>query len=555
MKPMTNWRPATALLASVLLAACGGGGDLGGGDGTASSVSVGGESGMELAEVQVLHWGNAAEPQSLDPHKSEGLPSSNIQRDLFEGLISEAPDGEIIPGAAESWEISEDGRTYTFTLRRNARWSNGDPVVADDFVYGLRRSLDPATLSRYTFMLNPILNAREIAAGRRPVTDLGANALDDYTLEIQLEAATPYFLGLLTHSASYPVHRASVETHGGRFTRPGNLVSNGAYELEDWVVQSHVKLVRNPYYWDNDETIIDEVWFHNTEDKSAAIRRYRAHELDITYNSLAKRQLPWLRENLPDELFIDPYLGSYYYGFNVTRPPFKDNPALRRALALAIDRDIITRQVTNAGELPSYGWVPPVSGYVGQQMAEANWTQEERAEEARRLYALAGYSAENPLVTEIMYNTEEDHKRIALAIAAMWKQVLGVEVSILNQEWKVFLDTRNQMVDTQVYRAGWIGDYNDAFTFAELFQSGGGINNTGYASDEYDRFLRLASAEGDPEQRAEYLQQAEAVLLEDLPILPIYFYVSSRLVKPWVGGFEPNIMSHHRSKDFYILEH
>ncbi len=555
MKPMINWRPVKALLVSVFLTACGGGDGLDDGAGTTSSVPVGGESGTELAEVQVFHWGNGPEPQSLDPHKSEGVASSNIQRDLFEGLMNEAPDGEVIPGVAESWEISEDGKTYTFTLRRNARWSNGDAVVAEDFVYGLRRSLDPATLSRYTFMLNPILNARDIAAGRRPTTDLGVRALDDHTLEIQLEALTPYFLGLLTHSASYPVHRASVETHGDRFTRPGNLVSNGAYQLEDWVVQSHVKLLRNPYYWDNDETIIDEVWFHNTEDKSAEIRRYRAHELDITYNSLAKRQLPWLRENLPDELYIDPYLGSYYYGFNVTRPPFKDNPGLRRALALAIDRDIITKQVTTAGELSSYGWVPPVSGYVGQQMAEAAWTQEERAEEARRLYALAGYSAENPLVTEIMYNTEEDHKRIALAIAAMWKQVLGVEVSILNQEWKVFLDTRNQMVDTQVYRAGWIGDYNYAFTFAELFQSGGGINNTGYASDEYDQFLSLASAEADPERRAKYLQQAEAVLLEDLPILPIYFYVSSRLIKPWVGGFEPNIMSHYRSKDFYILKH
>ena len=554
MKPMTDWRPVTALLVAASVAACGGDG-LDGGVATTSRVPVGGESGTDLADIQVLHWGNAAEPQSLDPHKSEGVSSSNIQRDLFEGLINEARDGEVIPGAAESWEISEDGRTYTFTLRRNARWSNDDPVVADDFVYSLRRSLDPATLSRYTFILHPILNARAVAAGQRPITDLGVRALDDYTLEIRLEDPTPYFLGLLTHSASYPVHRASVEMHGDRFTRPGNLVSNGAYQLEDWVVQSHVKLVRNPHYWDNDQTTIDTVWFHNTEDKSAAIRRYRADELDITYNSLAKRQLPWIRENLSDQLYIDPYLGTYYYGFNVTRPPFKDNLDLRRALALAIDRDIITRQVTNAGELPSFGWVPPVSGYVGQQMREAAWTQAERVEEARRLYAAAGYSADNPLVTEIMYNTEEDHKRIALAISAMWKQVLGVEVSILNQEWKVFLDTRNQRIDTQVYRAGWIGDYNDAFTFAEVFQSGGGINNTGYASDEYDRFLALAAAEGNPGQRAEYLQQAEAGLLHDLPILPIYFYVSSRLVKPWVGGYTPNIMAHHRSKDFYILEH
>jgi len=555
MTSRAQWRLIVVFLVATCLAACGGGDELDVGSAVTASGPIGGASGMELAEIQVLHWGNAAEAQSLDPHKSEGVSSSNIQRDLFEGLMNEAPDGEVILGAAESWQISADGKTYTFSLRQDARWSNGDPVVAQDFVYSLRRSLDPATLSRYTFILNPILHASDIAAGRQPTTDLGVRALGDYTLEIELENATPYFLGLLTHSASYPVHRASVEAHGDQFTRPGNLVSNGAFQLDDWVVQSHVKLVRNPFYWDNEKTILDEVFFHNTEDKSAEIRRYRANELDITYNSLAKRQLPWIRENLGDELLIAPYLGSYYYGFNLTRPPFKDNTELRRALALAIDRDIITQQVTTAGEISSFGWVPPVNGYVGQEMGEADWTQAEREEEARRLYAAAGYSAENPLVTEIMYNTEEDHKRIALAISAMWKQVLGVEANILNQEWKVFLDTRNQMTDTQVYRAGWIGDYNDAFTFAELFQSGGGINNTGYASEDYDEFLRLAAAEGDLERRAEYMQQAEAVLLEDLPVMPIYFYVTSRLVKPWVVGYESNIMSHHRSKDIYILRH
>ena len=554
MKSMTHVPLLSVFLVSISLGACGGSDDPVAGVAT-STAPIGGASGTELAESQILHWGNGAEPQSLDPHKSEGVPGSNIQRDLFEGLINEAPDGELIPGAAESWEIGADGKLYTFTLRRDARWSNGVPVVAEDFVYSLRRSLDPATLSRYTFILNPILNAREIATGQRPTADLGVRAIDEYTLEIELENTTPYFLGLLTHSASYPVHRASVETYGDQHTRAGNLVSNGAFQLDDWVVQSHVKLVRNPYYWDNDTTVLDEVFFHNTEDKSAEIRRYRADELDISYNSLAKRQLPWIRENLGDELVIAPYLGSYYYGFNVTQPPFKDEPELRRALALAIDRDIITQQVTTAGEISSFGWVPPVSGYVGQAMREASWTQAEREEEARRLYALAGYSVENPLVTEIMYNTEEDHKRIALAISAMWKQVLGVDANILNQEWKVFLDTRNQMIDTRVYRAGWIGDYNDAFTFAELFQSGGGLNNTGYTSQEYDELLRLAAAEGDLVRRAEYLQQAEAVLLDDLPILPIYFYVTSRLVKPWVSGYMSNIMSHHRSKDFYILKH
>ena len=515
---------------------------------------IGGESGQELAGNQVLRWGNGAEPQSVDPHRTEGVPGSNIGRDLFEGLISEAPDGTVIGGAAESWQVSDDGRTYTFALRRDARWSNGDPVTADDFVYSLRRSLDPATLSRYTFILNPIVNAEAAAAGRLPTTDIGVRAVDTHTIEIELVNSTPYFLGLLTHSASYPVHPPSIEAHGGQYARPGNLVSNGAYQLDEWVVQSHVKLVRNPFYWDNDETTIDEVWYYPTEDQTAELSRYRAGELDLT-NSIPKRQLRWIRENLPDELVVAPYLGAYYYGFNMTQPPFDGSPELRRALTLAVDREIITGQITAAGEVPSYGWVPPVQNYTGQQMPEAAWTQEQRIEEARRLYALAGYSDENPLRTQIIYNTQEDHRRIAVAIASMWKEALGVEVKILNQEWKVFLDTRRQRIETEVYRGGWIGDYNDAYTFAELFESNSALNDSGYSNPQYDQLLRDATEEGDTVRRAELLQQSERILLEDLPILPLYFYVSSRMVKPWVGGYTSNIMDHHRSKNFYILEH
>jgi len=539
-------------LTALMLAACGGGG---GEAGSASrGAPVGGASGQELAAAQVLRWGNGAEPQTIDPHRGEGVPGSNIQRDLFEGLINEAPNGDLVPGSAVAWEISDDLLTYTFELRREARWSNGDPMTAEDWVYSLRRSLDPKTLSRYTFILSPILNAAAVAAGELPPAELGVRAIDDYTLEIKLEGPTPYFLGLLTHATSFAVHRASVETHGDRFTRPGNLVSNGAFVLDEWVVQSHVKLVRNPYYWDNANTTLEEVWFYVTEDQSAELRRYRADELDITY-TVPKRQMDWIRENVSAEMKFAPYLGSYYYAFNTIRPPFEDNPKLRRALSLAIDRDIITREITNAGEIPAFGFVPPVNGYEGQQMPEAAWTQAEREAQARRLYAEAGYSPANPLRTEIMYNTQEDHRRIAVAIAAMWNEVLGVEVSILNQEWKVFLDTRRQKIDTQVVRNGWIGDYNDANSFAELMLSTSGLNDAGYANPAYDALVHAASREGDLARRADLLQQAEAVMLEDMPVLPIYFYVTTRLVKPWVGGYETNIMDHHRSKNFLILEH
>jgi oligopeptide transport system substrate-binding protein len=543
-------RTAGLLAATLLLGSCGSDDT-----GPAAVVRVGGATGMELAAEQVLHWGNGSEPQGLDPHKSEGVPGSNIQRDLFEGLIGEAPNGELIPGAAESWEFNADATVYTFNLRRDARWSSGEPVTAEDWVYSLRRSADPATGSYYTFILEPILNAAGISAGELPPETLGVRALDDFTLEIALEAPTPYFLGLLTHSSTYPMHRASVEDFGDRVTRPGNFVTNGAYMLDEWVAQSHIKLVRNPFYRDNESTVINEVYFHAQENRVAEIARYRANEIDITYTDLPVTQLDWIFENLPDELVTGPYLGSYYYGFNMTKPPFRDNPNLRRALTLAVDRDIITTQIRKAGEIPAYGWVPPVLNYEGQQMPEAAWTQAQREAEARRLYAEAGYSADNPLEIDILYNTEDSHRVIAIAVASMWREVLGVDTSITNQEWKVYLDTRRQKIDTQVFRAGWIGDYNDANTFAAMFLSTSELNDSGYENPRYDELIYLAASEIDLERRAQYLEEAERLLLEELPIMPLYFYTTTRLVKPWVAGLGQNIMNHHHSKDLRILAH
>jgi oligopeptide transport system substrate-binding protein len=548
MNSIRAWTVATVALT---LVACGSGSGNAGGE---SAQAIGGATGRELAEKQVIHIGNGAEIQTLDPQRGQGDPGSHPQRDLFEGLIDEAPNGDLIPGVAQSWTVSEDGKTYMFNLRHNARWSNGDPVTAADFVFGMQRGVDPATLSNYSFILAPIKNAVEITAGKKPKSELGVRALDDYTLEIDLESPTPYFLGLLTHATTYPLHRASVEKYGEQFTRPGNLVSNGAFKLDEWVVQSHMKLVRNPYYWDNEHTKIDEVWFYPTEDLNSELQRYRAGELDYTY-VIPAAQIGWIRQNLPNDLSVAPYLGSYYYGFNTTRPPFKDNPKLRRALSLAIDREVIARDVLGVGEVPAYGWVPPVAHYQGQQMPEASLTQAEREAEAKRLYAEAGYSEKNPLRTEILYNTQADHRRIAVAIASMWKRVLGVEATLQNQEWKVFLDTRNKKIDTQVYRNAWIGDYNDAYTFAELFVSDAGLNDTGYNNPEYDRLVHAAAEELDLDKREALLEQAERVLLADMPLLPIYFYVSKHLVKPWIRGYETNIMDHHEHRFFYVLKH
>jgi oligopeptide transport system substrate-binding protein len=535
-------RAALALLLAAGLAACGPTGDA-----PAPSNGSAGQGGFE----NILRLGNGAEPQTLDPHRAEGVPESNVLRNLFEGLVSEAPDGTLIPGAAESWTVSDDGLVYTFALRDNARWSNGDPVTAADFEFSLRRVVDPATLSRYSSILFPIVNAEAVVNGELPPEELGVQAIDERTLEIRLASPAAYLPGLLTHSTTYPVHRPSVIKNGERFARPGKLISNGAYVLSEWVVQSHVRLDRNPRFWDAANTRIDAVYFYAIENPDAELKRYRANELDIT-EGLPYNQLTWVRENLADQLVISPWFGSYYFGFNLSRPPFEKAGALRTALAMAIDRDILTTKVAGAGEIAAYGWVPPADGYTGQQPEWASWTQEERNARARELYAEAGFSADNPLRVEILYNTNENHKRISVAIASMWKQVLGVETSLVNQEWKVFLETRNRKEDTEVFRAGWIGDYNDPYSFAQLLHSKNAQNDSAYYSDEYDALLDEATVEIHPQKRMALLEAAERQLLEDLPIIPIYFYVSKHLVKPRVQGFTPNIMDHHYVKDLSI---
>ena len=511
-------------------------------------------SAQTLAREQVLHKGNGPEPETLDPHRAEGVSTSNILRDLYEGLTIEAPDGVVIPGTAQSWEISADGKTYTFHLRENARWSNGDALTAQDFVYGLRRSADPATASNYSSILSPIENADEVTGGKLPTSRLGVEAIDAHTLVIHLRAATPYFLGLLNHSSTYPVHRGSLEKFGTRAFRVENIVSNGAYKAVEWVVQSHVLLARNRYYWDDAHTTIDRVYHHTTEDLSSEFKRYRAGELDWT-EEIPVTQARWIRQNLPKEFRVSPYLGTYYYGLNLTKVPFKNAAKLRRALSLAVDRDVIVKKVMGTGELPAYSWVPLLKGYVQQVPEWANWTRAQRLSEARRLYAEAGYSVAHPLQVEIRYNTSEDHKRIAIVIAAMWKQYLGADARLVNQEFKIFIRDRLQKQITQVFRASWIGDYNDPYTFSQLLQAANANNDTGYASADYDALLEAASREIDAEKRALILEQAERLMLNDQPVVPIYFYTSKRMVKPYVVGWQGNIMDHHYSKNMKVLAH
>lgn len=496
----------------------------------------------------VLRKGNGPEVESLDPHKVEGVSAANVLRDLYEGLVAEGPDAKLQPGVAESWDTSEDLLTYTFRLRPNARWSNGDSVTADDFVAAFRRSVDPATGSNYSKMLAPIENAEEVIEGKLPPDHLGVTAPDPGTLVIKLKSPTPYLLGMLVHASTYPIHRASLLQHGAQFAQSGKLVSNGAYRLVDRVVQSHITLERNPFYWDNDNTQIEKIQYLNTEDLNSEFKRFRAGEIDWTYE-IPAAQAPWIRANMRREYQVHTYLGVYYYGFNLAQPPFKDNPDLRRALTLAIDRSVICNKVLGMGEQPADAWVPPgTTGHRTSRAQWSGWTREQSLAEARRLYLKAGYTAERPARVELLYNTHENHKKVATAIAAMWKQWLGVDVVLVNQEWKVYLQSRRMKASTQVFRAGWIGDYNDANSFLEILHSAHGLNDTGYANPRYDELLAKAAVEPDQAHREQWMHEAEAQLLKDLPVIPIYFYVTKRLVSPRVKGWSGNIMDHHPTR-------
>jgi oligopeptide transport system substrate-binding protein len=499
------------------------------------------------ADPSVLHRGLSSDPESLDPHKARSVQAADILRDIGEGLLAYSASGELIPGVAESWQISEDGQTYTFTLRDAARWSNGDPVTAEDFVFGLRRLVDPATAAFYGQMLGEIVNAREILAGDKAPAELGVEAEDDRTLVIRLGKPVPYLLSLLTHPSAFPVHRGAIEEHGDAFARPGRLVSNGAYKLSGWEPGAVIKLGRNPYYWDDASTAIDAVHHHVLPQEMTELNRYRAGELHIT-SSVPPDSFELVRENLGDELHVAPYLGVYYYGFNLARPPFQDNPQIRRALSMAVDREVLVASITGRGEKAAYSWVPPgVDNYQPIQLNYASMTQDERNALARRLLREAGYGPDNPLSIELRYNTSDTQQRIALAIQSMWREV-GVEAELINEEFQVLLANMRARVVTQVFRSSWVGDYNDAHTFLSVMESGSPSNMPGYANSEFDSLMQRAAAQVDPKTRRLHLEEAERVLLSDHPVIPLYFYVSKHLVSPRVRGWEDNVLDYHYSR-------
>lgn len=507
-----------------------------------------------LADEQIVYRGNGDEPETLDPHLAQDVPSSHILRDLFEGLTTESADGDLIPGAALRWNISRDARTYTFYLRRDLVWSNGEALNAEDFVFSLQRAVNPRTASSAARTLLPIHNAREVMAGELPVEELGISLLDEFTMQITLTGPTPYFLGLLASPVAYPVNRENLEEFGDQFSKPGKLVSNGAYVLDRWTPRVSIELRKNPDFREAELALIERVYYLPTEDQSAEVKQFRSGELDWT-NEVPNNQFKWLQRHYPDELVISPWMGSYFFGFNLTQEPFIDNPSLRMALILAIDRQIITSKVTQFGEKPSFALVPPgIDGYVPFSPEYADWTQEERDHEARRLYEQAGYSPDRPLRVEIRYNTNDNNKKIALAIASMWKQALGLHATLVNEEFRVFLQNREQKAITQVFRAGWISDYNDPYSFLELFRTGYGRNDYGYSNSTFDAVLDEVGTERVRIRRERLMFEAERVLMSDHVIIPIYTYVTKRLVNPYLQGWKSNVMDHHPTRNMFKLK-
>jgi oligopeptide transport system substrate-binding protein len=488
---------------------------------------------------KVLRIANQGEPETLDPQKTSTTVDSHVLRNLFEGLTVQDPKGNVAPGVAESWNASEDGVTYTFKLRGDAKWSNGDPVTAGDFVFSFRRIQDPKTKSQYAEVLYPIKNAEEVNTGKAELTALGVEATDPKTLKITLKAPTPYFLQLLTHQTGLPVNEKAVTTLGDEWVKPGKMVSNGAYKLDDVKPSAYIKIVKNPNYWGASKVQIDTVMFDPSEDRAAVLKRYRAGEFDIVYNDLPNDQLAWLKENMPNELRIQPYAGIYYYTFNTAKPPLNDL-RVRQALSMAINREVLVEKITLAGELPAYGFIPDgTANYTSQKVSWAKLTQDQKDAEALKLMKEAGYGPDKPLKLQLAYNTSENHKKIAVAIAAMWKK-LGVDVDLVNTELKVHYANLRQG-DFQVGRAGWIADYNDAQNYLFLSQTSTKQQNySKFSNADYDKLMDDAARTSDTQKRAELMQQAETILLKELPVMPIYFYVSKNLVGTKVKGWESN---------------
>jgi oligopeptide transport system substrate-binding protein len=507
--------------------------------------------GPGTAPQAILVRGGGPEPDSLDPQKARGFEAQTVLRDLCEGLTTLDKNASVAPGVASSWTVSGDGLTYRFALRPEARWSNGDRVTAADFVASLMRLVDPTTASAYAQYIDVVANTSDIVAGRKPPGSLGVAAPDDATLIITLATPAPYLPTLLSHPSTCPVHQPTVRLHPQGFARPGTMVSNGAFVLKEWVPGAYILATRNRHYWNDAATHLEGVKYLLIADENAELARYRGGELQVTF-AVPRGQFDWIKAHLADQLHVAPQLSTYYYGFNLNRAPFKDNPKLRQALSLVIDREKLTTLVLRVGELPAYGWVPPgIAGYRSQSFDYRDMPMPVRITEAQQLYREAGYSVQKPLAFELRYNSGEVHTKVAIAISSMWKEALGADVRLTQVEFKSLLQDIDRG-DVEMFRSSWVGDYDDAYSFAQVLKSDFGVNLTHYNSTRYDALLHSAAQQEDTLARSALLEEAERVMLADHPLLPLYFYVNKHLVKPEVQGWYDNVMNVVYSKDLSL---
>lgn len=497
-----------------------------------------------------LHRVGTGDPATLDPHKIVDPWEATIVMDLFIGLTTLTPAAEVVPGSAESWTVSDDGRTYVFKLRDGLKWSDGTPLTAKDFEFSFRRILTPATASPIAARHFIIENARAINRGELPPDELGVRALNERELEIRLNHPAPYFPELIVHRA-LPAPRHAIEEHGDRWVRPENMVSNGAFALDVWRPNDYVQLRKNPNFYAADNVRLTRVFHHTGEDANRALREFRSGSVDVVV-TVPTEQLEWLQENMPDSLRLFPGFGLQHLAFNTTKAPFND-ARVRRALAMAIDREVLAERILKSGELPAYGLVPPqAKQYPNPAQADfASLSQAERNERARALLAEAGFP--DGMTVRLSYNTNEILKRVMVAVAAMWRQI-GVRTQLENSEAKVVIaNMRNG--DFEVGRYLWLAETSDAFSFVERIHSGAGpLNHARYDNPQFDALLDQAQLTSDLTARAELIREAEAIALEDMPVIPLYFYAGRRLVKPYVRGWVNNARGINLARDMWIDE-
>lgn len=494
-------------------------------------------------------------PRTLDPSLATGIPAYNVIQDLFEGLVTLSADGKLEPGVASSWKVSNDGLTYTFHLRPDARWSNGQPVTAGDFVYAWRREVDPKTAAEYAQSLACIVNGQAIIDGKLPPSALGVRALDPHTLQVQLAHRTPYFLIMLYNDYYMPLYQPAIAKWGDAWTRPGHLVSDGPFKLVQWVINGHLTLKKNPYYWDAAQVRLREEIDYPINAASSALDRYLADDLDfVDEPAFPPSDADWLRKTLGSQVQISPYYATGFLGMLVHKKPF-DNRDLRLALTMVLNRKVLDGKLMHDLALPAYSLFPPLPGYVQHPPAWASWPMSKRLAVARALYRKAGYSKRHPLKVKLLYATQGVETRNYMeAVVTMWNQALGSDIVLWNEQWKVMLQDI-QYKNARLYWSAWVGDYPAPYTFAQQFVQGFAMNYGGYDNPAYQALVQRALAEPDQAKRYALYGQAEEILNQDAPFIPLYFYKARELVKPYVAGIEPNVMALHLARYIWIRKH